>query len=388
MKIALLGYGVVGKGVYELCQALPQLEILHILRRSGSPKELPIITDRFETILEDDRVDCVVEVMGGLHPAREYLLAALKAGKQVVTSNKAVLAAYYDELTQAADRAGAALGCEACVAGGVPFLAALQKAARAEPLIGFSGILNGTTNYILSRMTTEGADFGEVLAAAQALGYAEADPTADIDGLDVQNKAVVACGVAFSFAPSFDDVPVFGIRHITGADVADAAAMGQVFKLMALARREGDSLCCTVEPVLVGNRALEAAVPLNYNLACIEAPSVGALKFYGQGAGSLPTANAVVQDLLDIESGGRGRPRSGKALHSDLSLLKGRWWLRVREEAAQAACEALGSDIQETCRAPGRVTLETGELPASRFYPLRDRLLRLDDSLFAARFLD
>ena len=183
-------------------------------------------------------------------------------------------------------------------------------------------------------------------------------------------------------------MPVFGIRRITGADVADAAAMGRVFKLMALARREGDSLCCTVEPVLVGNQSLEAAVPLNYNLACIEAPSVGALKFYGQGAGSLPTANAVVQDLLDIESGGRGRPRSGKALHSDLSLLKGRWWLRVREEAAQAACEALGSDIQETCRAPGRVTLETGELPASRFYPLRDRLLQLDDSLFAARFLD
>ena len=148
MKIALLGFGVVGRGVYDICQTLPGLEVVRILRRKGSPRELPIVTDCFEDIVNDPSVDCVVEAMGGLHPAREYLLACMAAGKQVVTSNKAVLAAFYDELSDAARSAGVAFGCEACVAGGVPFLAALRKAARVSPILGFSGSLNGTTNYI------------------------------------------------------------------------------------------------------------------------------------------------------------------------------------------------------------------------------------------------
>lgn len=387
MKIALLGFGVVGRGVYDICRTLPHLTVTRILRRPGSPKELPIVTDRFEDIVNDPSIDCVVEAMGGLHPAREYLLACMAAGKQVVTSNKAVLAAFYDELVDAARRAGVALGCEACVAGGVPFPAALKKAARVEPLSGFSGILNGTTNYILSRMVEEGADFDEVLRAAQELGYAEADPSADIDGLDVQNKAIIACGMAFSFAPAHDQAPTFGIRSICGQDVADILSMGRVPKLLAMARREGDALCCTVEPVLVEKGSLEAAVSLNYNLGALEAAGIGALKFYGQGAGALPTGNAVVQDVLDIAAGSRETPPcEGGALHADLSLLHARWWLRLSARAADAARAALGDDCGEVRQRGESVVLETKELPADRFYALRDQLLTLDESLFCARF--
>lgn len=388
MKIALLGFGVVGRGVYDICQTLPGLEVVRILRRKGSPRELPIVTDCFEDIVNDPSVDCVVEAMGGLHPAREYLLACMAAGKQVVTSNKAVLAAFYDELSDAARSAGVAFGCEACVAGGVPFLAALRKAARVSPILGFSGILNGTTNYILSRMVDEGADFGQVLSAAQQLGYAEADPSADVDGLDVQNKAIVTCGIAFGFAPSHGQVPTFGIGSIQGQDVADILSMGRVPKLLATARREGDSLCCTVEPVLVERGSLEAAVPLNNNLASLEAQGIGTLKFYGQGAGALPTGNAVVQDLLDIAQGCKDTPpRTGGALQSDLSLLRARWWLRLSPEAAQRAKEELGAAC-ESVRPRGEesVCLETADLPAQDFYALRSRLLALDPKLFAARF--
>ena len=388
MKIALLGFGVVGRGVYDICQTLPGLEVVRILRRKGSPRELPIVTDCFEDIVNDPSVDCVVEAMGSLHPAREYLLACMAAGKQVVTSNKAVLAAFYDELSDAARSAGVAFGCEACVAGGVPFLAALRKAARVSPILGFSGILNGTTNYILSRMVDEGADFGQVLSAAQQLGYAEADPSADVDGLDVQNKAIVTCGIAFGFAPSHGQVPTFGIGSIQGQDVADILSMGRVPKLLATARREGDSLCCTVEPVLVERGSLEAAVPLNNNLASLEAQGIGTLKFYGQGAGALPTGNAVVQDLLDIAQGCKDTPpRTGGALQSDLSLLRARWWLRLSPEAAQRAKEELGAAC-ESVRPRGEesVCLETAELPAQDFYALRSRLLALDPKLFAARF--
>ena len=388
MKIALLGFGVVGRGVYDICQTLPGLEVVRILRRKGSPRELPIVTDCFEDIVNDPSVDCVVEAMGGLHPAREYLLACMAAGKQVVTSNKAVLAAFYDELSDAARSAGVAFGCEACVAGGVPFLAALRKAARVSPILGFSGILNGTTNYILSRMVDEGADFGQVLSAAQQLGYAEADPSADVDGLDVQNKAIVTCGIAFGFAPSHGQVPTFGIGSIQGQDVADILSMGRVPKLLATARREGDSLCCTVEPVLVERGSLEAAVPLNNNLASLEAQGIGTLKFYGQGAGALPTGDAVVQDLLDIAQGCKDTPpRTGGALQSDLSLLRARWWLRLSPEAAQRAKEELGAAC-ESVRPRGEesVCLETAELPAQDFYALRSRLLALDPKLFAARF--
>ena len=388
MKIALLGFGVVGRGVYDICQTLPGLEVVRILRRKGSPRELPIVTDCFEDIVNDPSVDCVVEAMGGLHPAREYLLACMAAGKQVVTSNKAVLAAFYDELSDAARSAGVAFGCEACVAGGVPFLAALRKAARVSPILGFSGILNGTTNYILSRMVDEGADFGQVLSAAQQLGYAEADPSADVDGLDVQNKAIVTCGIAFGFAPSHGQVPTFGIGSIQGQDVADILSMGRVPKLLATARREGDSLCCTVEPVLVERGSLEAAVPLNNNLASLEAQGIGTLKFYGQGAGALPTGYAVVQDRLDIAQGCKDTPpRTGGALQSDLSLLRARWWLRLSPEAAQRAKEELGAAC-ESVRPRGEesVCLETAELPAQDFYALRSRLLALDPKLFAARF--
>ena len=388
MNIGLLGFGVVGRGVYDMLAGRDDIRTAWVLCRRDLGELTARTTYEMQDILDDPAVDTVVEVMGGLHPAYEYVAAALRAGKNVVSSNKYLMCRYYDELTALAKEHGAALRCTAAVGGGIPWLTNLEKAERANHISRVWGILNGTTNYIMDAMHGSDVDFADVLAQAQALGYAEADPSADVDGLDVQNKAIVTCGIAFGFAPSHGQVPTFGIGSIQGQDVADILSMGRVPKLLATARREGDSLCCTVEPVLVERGSLEAAVPLNNNLASLEAQGIGTLKFYGQGAGALPTGNAVVQDLLDIAQGCKDTPpRTGGALQSDLSLLRARWWLRLSPEAAQRAKEELGAAC-ESVRPRGEesVCLETAELPAQDFYALRSRLLALDPKLFAARF--
>ena len=303
MKIGLLGFGVVGRGVYDILAQREDVTVGMILCRRDLGELTAPTTRDMADILANPEIDAVVEVMGGLHPAYEYVSAALKAGKHVVTSNKHLLCHYYRELTALAKENGVTLRGTAAVGGGIPWLTNLEKAARVDRITKVSGIMNGTTNYIMDAMNKSDVDFGDVLKKAQELGYAEADPSADIDGWDIQRKLIISAGVAFGVCLKEEDVPVFGIRNVTAADIRRFQARGLTCKLIASAEKLADSVAAYVEPTLLAGDALEAAVPANYNLISMEGEYIGKESFFGQGAGRYPTAYNVVQDLVDIANG-------------------------------------------------------------------------------------
>ena len=269
MNIGLLGFGVVGRGVYDMLAGRDDIRAAWVLCRRDLGELTAQTTYEMQDILDDPAVDTVVEVMGGLHPAYEYVAAALRAGKNVVSSNKYLMCRYYDELTALAKEHGAALRCTAAVGGGIPWLTNLEKAARANHISRVWGILNGTTNYIMDAMHGSDVDFADVLAQAQALGYAEADPSADIDGLDIQRKLILSANVAFGVSLREADVPVFGIRNVRKADIARFQAHGCTCKLIATAEQKSGSIRAYVEPTLLSHDALEAAVQLREALGGI-----------------------------------------------------------------------------------------------------------------------
>ena len=306
MKIGLLGFGVVGRGVYDILSDREDVSVGAVLARRDLGQLSCAVTRDMQDILNDPEIDTVVEVMGGLHPAFEYVSGALKAGKNVVTSNKHLLCHYYKELNALAAENGVVLRGTAAVGGGIPWLTNLEKAARANAISKVSGIMNGTTNYIMDAMHKSDVDFADVLKKAQELGYAEADPSADIDGWDIQRKLIISAGVAFGVCLHEDDVPVFGIRNVSAADIKRFQARGRTCKLIASAEKLLDSVAAYVEPTLLTSDALEAAVSANFNLISLEGEHCGKQSFFGQGAGRYPTAYNVVQDLLDIQSGVQG----------------------------------------------------------------------------------
>ena len=306
MNIALLGFGVVGSGVYEWCRGREDLHVRRVLVRSEKPRIADIATHDFEDILHDGSIDIVAEVMGGLHPAYEYVTAALKAGKHVVTANKALIAAYYQELTDLAKAQGKALLCTAAVGGGIPWLVNLARCKKLDTICRVGGIMNGTSNFIMDAMHKSPVSFPAILEQAQELGYAEADPSADIDGDDIRRKLCISANIAFDAALEETAIPTFGIRTVTAADIAAFRAHGFACKLLARAESTDSGVCAYVEPTLVGAGDLEAAVPANFNLITYEAEQLGRQSFYGQGAGRFPTAENVVQDCLTVLSGKRG----------------------------------------------------------------------------------
>ncbi len=303
MNIGLLGFGVVGGGVYEWCKERGDLCIKRVLVRSEKAEIAAIATRDFEDILSDVTIDTVVECMGGLHPAYEYVSAALKAGKNVVTANKALIAAYYTALIALAKENGVALRCTAAVGGGIPWLVNLERCKRLDRLCEVGGIMNGTTNYIMDAMHHADVDFGEILKKAQELGYAEADPSADIDGDDIRRKLAISANVAFGVSVDEESIPTFGIRHVTKEDIRLFKAHGFACKMLAKAERTEGGICAYIEPTLVGGNELEAAVPANFNLISYVGEAIGRQSFFGQGAGRFPTAANVVQDCLDILGG-------------------------------------------------------------------------------------
>ena len=300
VKVALLGYGTVGRSVARILdECTDEAKLTRILMRPGfNPKDRRM-TDSFESILDDHSIEVVAECMGGLEPAHEYIVRALAAGKYVVTSNKAVVSTYFSEFVSVGEKYGSTLRIEACVGGGIPWIAGIEKAKRIDTITGFSGILNGTTNYIVYSMLKDGTDFAEVLGKAQELGYAERDPSADIDGLDVRAKTMISATVAFDVQCT-DLVPTSGIRNLTRRDLAFFGNHGRTVKLFGRGVCKDGRYAVAVEPVAIPMEALEAHVPLNFNIATLTGKTIGELTFYGQGAGGDPTANAVVQDILDI----------------------------------------------------------------------------------------
>lgn len=312
-KIGLLGLGTVGAGVAEILldstgrhPLLQELEIYRVGVRDISkprPVKLPgdILTTNIEAIVSDPAVDIVVELMGGLEPARSLILQAISHKKHVVTANKAVISRYSDEIYTAANNAGVYVMLEAAVGGGIPVIQPLKQALVVNRIQSLIGIVNGTTNYILTRMQREGIDFAEVLAEAQKLGYAEADPTADVDGLDAADKIAILASLAFGGRLKLEDIHCEGIRQVTAADIAYAERLGFEIKLLAIAKRDvEDSLQIRVHPTLVPQTHPLASISGVYNAILIEGEPIGQVMFYGQGAGAGPTASAVVSDIMNV----------------------------------------------------------------------------------------
>ncbi|MBE6877728.1 MAG: homoserine dehydrogenase [Ruminococcaceae bacterium] len=381
MNIALLGFGVVCSGVYEILKTLPEYNVTKILIRNPAKKTMDCMTLDFADIENDKAIDLVVEAIGGLHPAREYILASLNAKKHVVTANKAVVAAYFEEFVAAAKENGVKFMVEATSGGGIPWIKNLQRVGRIDDVTSLHGIMNGTSNFILSAMTSEGKDFDDVLKAAQELGYAEADPSADIDGDDVRNKCAISASIAFGCPVDVNSILQSGIRYITKADIDWFKENGLVCKLFATAKREGDKFDAVVEPVLLCCDTVEANVPKNYNITCLYGETIGEVKLYGQGAGGLPTGNAIVQDIIDINTG------NAFDISFDKTLIKteavtGRYYLRI---PAGIDCykDILRDVIEKEEASENSTVVITKEVTPAKIHQLTDK----EKSVFIARFV-
>ncbi|MBO5869855.1 MAG: homoserine dehydrogenase [Clostridia bacterium] len=310
-NIAILGFGTVGSGVYEAisrCSKKPlnEVNIKYILDLRTFPDH-PLadrVTTDFDKILNDESVSVVVETMGGDGVAYKFSLAALKAGKNVVTSNKAVVDKFGRELEEAAKENGVVYLYEASVGGGIPIIAPLNDCFASDDIVRVAGILNGTTNYILTHMQSEGKSLEEALKSAQELGYAEADPHADLAGLDSARKIAILAGIAFDKYISYESIPhIEGIENVTSEDIRLAEQLGCVIRLVAVAKRVGDKASILVAPHLVGNTSLFHAIREAFNAVSVTGSVVGEVVFYGQGAGSLPTAAAVCGDIERVIDG-------------------------------------------------------------------------------------
>jgi homoserine dehydrogenase len=314
LKVALLGCGVVGSQVYRLlteqsaglqARAGARLEVVGVaIRDPDRPREVAVAsglltTDGAELVTRPD-VDIVIELIGGIEPARTLLLSALKAGKSVITANKALVAADRAVLHQTAQEANADLYYEAAVAGAIPLLRPLRESLAGDEVRRVLGIVNGTTNFILDRMDTSGADFSAALAEAQQLGYAEADPTADVAGFDAAAKAAILASIAFHTEVTADDVYREGILSVTAADIASARSLGCVVKLLAICERCNGGITARVHPAMIPREHPLAAVRDAYNAVFVEAQAAGRLMFYGAGAGGQPTASAVLGDTVAV----------------------------------------------------------------------------------------
>lgn len=320
-KIGLLGLGTVGTGTADILlnsrgrnRLLQEIEIGRVgVRSLDKPRavQLPreVMTTDLEGIVTDPAIDIVVELIGGLEPARSLILKAIASGKHVVTANKAVIARYGDEIFMAAEEAGVYVQLEAAVGGGIPVIQPLKLSLGVNWIHSVTGIVNGTTNYILTQMQTEGGEFAEILAEAQKLGYAEADPTADVDGLDAADKIAILASLAFAGRIKLDDVHCEGIRQVSAADIAYAQKLGFVIKLLAVAKREetatevppeSEMLQVRVHPTLVPKAHPLASVSGVYNAILVEGDPIGQVIFSGPGAGAGPTASAVVSDIVNV----------------------------------------------------------------------------------------
>ena len=356
VRVGLLGCGNVGGALVELIEREAdavaertgvRLEVTRALVRDlakerGGPAGR--FTDKGEEVATAADVDVVVEVMGAVEPARTLILDALKAGKPVVTANKELIAAVGAELFEAASTAGVDLLFEAAVAGGIPLIRPLRESLAGERLIRVMGIVNGTTNYILTKMTEEGASYADALAEAQALGYAEPDPTADVEGFDAAAKAAIVASIAFGVRVAPTDVYREGISGVTAADIAFADQLGYAVKLLAVVESGGrssqsggagpPSVAVRVHPAMVPKTHPLASVRESFNAVFIEGEAVGDLMLYGRGAGGMPTASALLGDLIDaahnLREGGTGRsPSLGAATISPIDDLRSQYYVSI-----------------------------------------------------------
>ncbi|HPF44800.1 MAG TPA: homoserine dehydrogenase [Syntrophomonadaceae bacterium] len=314
IKIAVLGCGTVGSGVVKLLQQNSEI----IAMRAGEPIQLKwvmdidkdkcralgidesLITDQFADIVNDKEVDIVVELIGGIEPAFRFITDAMSQGKHIVTANKDLIAVKGKEIFAAAEANHVDFYFEASVAGGIPIIAPLKQSLAGNRIQQIIGILNGTTNYILTKMSREGRDFNDVLAEAQQLGYAESDPTADVEGLDAARKIAILSSIAFNSRVTLDDVYVEGISKITPEDIKYADELGFIIKLLAIGQERDGKVQTRVHPAFLPKNHPLAAVNDVYNAVFIKGDAVGEIMHFGRGAGQMPTASSVMGDIIEV----------------------------------------------------------------------------------------
>lgn len=313
IRAAILGLGTVGTGVYKIIQKQheefphkigAELEVAKILvrntKKSREGIDMTLVTDSWDEIINDDSIDIVIEVMGGIEPARTYISEALSRGKHVITANKDLMAEHGHELLEIAAEHKCDLLFEAAVAGGIPIIRPLKQCLAANNITEIMGIINGTTNFILTKMTDENMEFSEALALAQKLGYAEADPTADVEGLDAGRKIAILASIAFNSRVTFSDVYTEGISKITAKDIKYAKELDCVIKLIATAKHTADGVEVRVTPMFIPKSHPLASVNDSFNAVFVHGDSLGDAMFYGRGAGELPTASAIMGDVIDV----------------------------------------------------------------------------------------
>ena len=378
MKVGLLGHGVVGSGVRKIIDdgltwEVRELEVTRILVKDASEITDPRMTLNADEVLNDPAIDVIAECMGGLEPAHSYVKKALENGKYVVTSNKKMLANYCNELFDIARKNNVTIHYEASCGGGIPWMASLDRTRRVDDIISFRGIFNGTTNYILERMSREGSSFADKLKEAQELGYAERDPSDDIDGHDVRFKVNLSCVKAFDTLQNIDDIITFGIRNIDKKDLQWCADNGYACKLLGNGEFHTDRICAFVIPTFLKKEDVFANIPLNFNAIESNSLTLGRAMFFGQGAGSLPTAHALVQNIVDIYKSQDPEINDKFPVAIDNSLHEGVYYIRTARPDVFEAC---------TDRMICEDTLITGRISLLEIARLAEKAA--DDKLFIA----
>ena len=368
MKIAVLGYGTVGSGVVEVLdvnqkliasRAKEEIEVKYVLDLRDFPgdKIQEKIVHDYEIILNDPEIGIVVEVMGGVEPANTFVRKALEAGKSVVTSNKALVAKHGSALLKTAREKNVNFLFEASVGGGIPILRALGSSLTGDEIEEIAGILNGTTNYMMTRMFYEAANYDEVLREAQKNGFAEADPTADVGGADACRKIAILSSLAYGKFLNYENIYTEGITKITPADMEYAKELGMTIKLLATSRRIGDSFYAMVAPFLVGQSSPLYSVNDVFNAVFVHGNVLGDAMFYGSGAGKLPTASAVVADVVDEAKHLHRNIMTNWSSYAlklmDMDEVEGRFFVRVSDTTMDEVEKAFG-DVQ---------TIEPDDLP-------------------------
>jgi len=314
VKVGLIGFGTVGAGVVKILQKnsgliekrlgakiiLKKVADVDLVTDRGVRLRMGVLTPRVEDVIEDPEIDIVMELIGGIEPAKTFILRAIRKGKHIVTANKALLALHGDEIFKEANRRGVDVNFEGSVGGGIPLIRSLKEGLVANRIDSIFGILNGTSNYILTKMTDEGRNFKEVLKEAQEKGYAEADPTYDIRGIDAAHKLAILIRLAFGTPIRFNEISMGGITEITPLDIEFTREFGYRVKLLAIAKLDQGKVEARVYPTLIPERHLLATVEGVFNAIYIKGDAVGPTLFYGQGAGQMPTGSAVVGDLVEL----------------------------------------------------------------------------------------
>jgi homoserine dehydrogenase len=379
MKVAILGFGVVGSGAYEILKE-SGYEVGKILDIRPHDELGDILTTNFEDILNDKEIGVVAEAIGGLEPAHTLMVKAIKAGKHVISSNKHLVCTYYDELLTLAKENGVTMRFSASAGGGIPWLHNLRRATRCDKITKVWGIMNGTTNFILDAMITDSADFSEVLSVAQRLGYAEADPSADIDGLDTARKTAISSSIAFDTEISEADVQIFGLRNIKKCDVDYIKdEMGMSVRYVGTGVRNGDTVSAYVEPLIIDGDSLFCGVRKNNNMISLFGDNVGQLSFFGQGAGKYPTGTAVAQDVIDIINGDISTISPGVKLTVDNDSVTKSYYVRT---SADVPCEIIKSK-----KIIGNNSfIITNPISVCAMHKIADEILQKDGGSFFAGF--